>query len=159
MEFPIDVARLGYLGGALVFGAASAAAVRNLVLGRASRAWPVVKGEMQDSSITSSLLAPWRPNRITERVSYTYTVDGTTYAGKNLGYASDTMDENNLPYAGMVHVQRYRPGAVIDVHYDPRHPQRSVLEPGIKPSNVFMTALALAMAGVFVWLAAVGYKT
>lgn len=69
------------------------------------------------------------------------------------------MDEYNLPYAAMVHVQRYRAGAMIDVHYDPQRPQRSVLAPGITPYNVFMTALALAAAGFFVWMAAFGYKT
>ncbi|HEV2180110.1 MAG TPA: DUF3592 domain-containing protein [Gemmatimonadaceae bacterium] len=71
-------------------------------------------------------------------------------------YASSTFDESTLPYAATLHMQRYRRDTVVDVHYDPKNPGRSVLEPGVTPFNVFASAVMLALALVFGWMAILG---
>lgn len=158
MSGPDTIARIGYLIGAAVFGAASVFVIRTLMLGLSSRSWPVAKGLIVESSVTRIRTQAFIPSMV-ESVRYTYTVSGATYEGTNLGEAATTLDEDSVPYAAKVRMQRYRPGTTVDVHYDPRRPDRSVLEPGVTPHFLFQVAFVVFATGACVWLAAVGYKS
>lgn len=157
MTLSSDGSRIAYLLGACSFGAVFCVSARNVFLGRVCRSWPVVKGRVLDARTRSALKAPWRATTaVYESVRYTYSVDGKAYDGDNLTYASSTFDESTLPYAATLHMQRYRRDTVVEVHYDPKNPGRSVLEPGVTPFNVFAAAVMLALALVFGWMAILG---
>lgn len=153
----VDPSRIGFALGAVCAAGVSAALIRNLLLGRASRSWPVVVGRMLDANIRVASRPSWSwhaTTLVTEHVRYAYTVDGETYESDRRGYASRTMDEAYLPYAAKLRMQRYHPGATVEVRYDPRKPERSVLEPGVTPWSSTVCVFALAITLLLTWLAA-----
>ncbi len=78
------------------------------------------------------------------KVSYTYDVDGTAHAGDRLRFGH---------YAGALaaaetDAAKYAVGAPVEVRYDPRKPQASVLEAGV--AGISVLGLVLAITGAVV---------
>ena len=88
-----------------------------------SLSWPSTEGEILARDLDSS---PLRYNPVVE---YRYEVGGSQFRGHRISFAP-TMTVSDADRAlGTFH--KYLPGRKVDVYYDPTHPERSVLEPGI----------------------------
>lgn len=116
-------------------------------LGRASLAWPSVAGVVTSSDVNSYKTKGGK--QFMAKVNYSYDVDGTSYVGNTLRFGH---------YAGALaaaeaDAAKFPAGAPVEVRYDPKKPQTSVLEPGVAGSSVL--GLVLAITGV-VFLVIVG---
>jgi hypothetical protein len=86
-------------------------------------------------------------------LTYEYTVGGHRYTGGRLDYAGGGGGRD----AGRV-LARYRPGAAVTVRYDPRRPERAVLEPGVGVGNYvrLLVAVVVLLWGVVALADALG---
>ncbi len=118
---------------------------------RAARSigWPTTRGEVVVSRASkvgnpTSLLPAYH-----EYVQYQYSVSGRTYrsskAGAHGGFYAGRKRCNQL-------TNRYPVGRHITVYYDPKHPERAVLEPGVGGNSWFWVATAVLMLAVGVCL-------
>lgn len=122
---------------------------RQRALGIASLTWPTAPGK-----IKSSRLAPFDADGIEKyvaQVTYEYVVRGKTYLGDRLRFGT---------YAGtrqkaQEEVDKYPMGAQVDVHYAPRQPQTSTLEPGIAGMSAGGLAIAAGGAAILVLTVAI----
>jgi hypothetical protein len=114
-------------------------ALASIVQALRIRGWPKTHGLIKSATVAQArrprLSPAGRP-----RISYEYKVDGRTYAGDRVAFST-----TNTPRAIEKTMQRYAPGALVEVHYDPRRPQRSVLQ---KPWGVAGTLVLLACGGM-----------
>lgn len=135
----------------LVFSCVCAAVVlmlaREIVLGRASRSWPVTHGRVLESSlgVGKGLIFALCPFGI----RYAYTVDGASYESTRVLFGLDSDDNSSLPAAARRRLERYPPEAIIEVHYDPARPARAVLETGASATTIFYTAVCLVFLHLF----------
>jgi hypothetical protein len=112
---------------------------RGRALGIASTTWPIARG-----TVKSSRVVPHDADGIDlfiAEVTYEYKVGVKTYVGDRLRFGA---------YAGTLgkaqqDVDKYRAGMPVDVHYAPRQPQTSTLEPGV--TGISAAGLALAAGG------------
>jgi hypothetical protein len=97
--------------------------------------WPTVPGK-----VTSS----WEVLN-GERVKYDYTVNGRRYVGHQVSWGprGGTMEPTYQELA-----EKYPPGQVVTVYYDPRHPATAVLEPR-NLRNVVASAVFTLAFGFF----------
>ena len=128
---------------ALVGGALCWVGVQNLRRGSASKHWPTTEGRILSSVVRRS---SGRQGTICEPdIVYQYAVDGTDYAHwavdlRGLGTTCGSV-------AAEV-VARYPVGATVTVYYDPDHPERAVLEPGLHWSNLVLLFVGLPFLAV-----------
>lgn len=108
--------------------------------------WPTVKGTIRSSTVASREApamrqdssddddAPKPPPQTLYRpqVEYTYTVDGQTYTGTELG--RDVVEVSSRQHA-QAHAARYVPRTPVTVFYDPNDPSQALLEPGVQASS------------------------
>lgn len=112
-----------------VFSAAGVAFARR---GRASLAWPQVRGTIERAYLEKDDEGGYRP-----RVSYRFHVDDGDYTADDLGYRS-----HPATYAGALQVLvRFPAGREVDVFYDPGHPASAVLERGIERRDAVIAIL------------------
>lgn len=84
----------------------------------AAARWKEVDGE-----VLSSDLQPGPPTTVT--VSYRYIVDGASFVNDQIhpgGFRPRSYEDASLTF------HKYRPGATVTVHYDPRAPGRAALD-------------------------------
>lgn len=125
----------GLLGGWWLFH-------RVRALGKASLAWPSVAGVVKSNAIQSFKTKGGK--QFMAKIAYSYDVDGTAYAGDRLRFGH---------YAGALaaaeaDAAKYAVGAPVEVRYDPKQPQTSVLEAGVTGSSVLGLVLAIT-GGLF----------
>lgn len=99
--------------------------------GRASVDWPRVEGVVLLSE-TWPLGAARGGERYGLNVLYGYSVDGRDFEGRRLEFARALSQRDEL--ASQEAMARLPVGGPVTVHYHPRHPQLSVLEPGVDES-------------------------
>jgi hypothetical protein len=96
---------------------------------RASLTWPLVQGEVVSASVdeTEISVGKRKVRGFESKVIYRYTVAGRGYRGSLLyfGYRPDTDPECTRRL-----VERYPPGARVNVFYEPGNPAAAVLETG-----------------------------
>lgn len=114
--------------------------------GKASLGWPTAAGIVKTSEIASYRVKGG--HQFQARATYSYAVNGRPYSGDRIRFGN---------YAGAKSVAeedvaRYRPGASVEVRYNPSDPSVSVLEPGTKGHSVLGLVLAI-MGAIFVGLA------
>ena len=125
---------------------------------RASAGWPTTRGVVVRSRVERHEHGGRSPYVDHEaEVRYRYTVGGRAYESGTL--AIGVFDE----YRDVAEARRraggYPVGSTVRVHYDPRAPERSALEPGLRaPGAGTWTALwtALVLAGL--GLTAAGWR-
>jgi hypothetical protein len=95
---------------------------KNIRLARESAAWPGVAGSVTASERTKRA---WRTQ---PRVTFRYQVDGKDYRGSNIviGGGVNPKETDTI-------LSRYPMGSAVTVHYLPKDPGVSVLEPGPNP--------------------------
>ncbi len=141
-EGPFDPDNPLYLGALLtvglgLLGAGAWLVWRERALSAASLTWPTTPG-----TIKSSIVAPHDADGIEMYVSqltYDYTVRGKTYVGHRLRFDAFA----GARATAQQDVDKYRVGVRVEVHYAPRQPQTSTLE----PCGASVSAAGLAVAG------------
>ena len=131
----------------LLIGAAiGAVGVRNAWRAAASRGWPTVPGVVVASARETHVTYDQRSNRSSKaygsRVRVRYAVGGAEYETeqRRFGQIVGTTD----PSDAALLVLRYPSGAPVTVAYDPAHPSRAVMEPGLFAEALWLPAAGLA---------------
>lgn len=114
---------------------------RLIAKGRATRRWPTVEGIVENETQTDDK---------TPIPYVSYSVNGHAYR-----QALTLPDE--MPSVGAVttrHLEKFPAGARIQVHYDPAHPERITLEPGLGRGDwlVFAAGIAAMLFGILALL-------
>jgi hypothetical protein len=149
---------------ALVIGgfglAVLALVVTSLREATAMKRWPVAQGRMlsakvkeYQSSVSRGVGGPrarmtlYRPALV-----YEYEVTGKRFRGTRLAQ-SPGLDRGVPDFAAKV-VERYPSGSAVDVRYNPKRPDESVLEARVPSSWIFATAVgvSLLVLAVYVYL-------
>jgi hypothetical protein len=102
-----------------------------------SNAWPSVPGEVVVSEARPGEGGP------VLRFEYVYNVEGRTFRGSHVSNALVGWGE---PKPGEV-VRKYPPGSKVLVHYNPRDPRKTILEPGA--SGWTLVGMALGVLATF----------
>ena len=144
---PMVAEWLGFVGagGILVFPfAAYLFADGWLALRRAADAvnWPCAKGTIEGSEVRPSGRGYYAP-----QVSYSYAVEGTVFTGDAIQSTRIVGSETD---AGAI-AARYPVGAEIDVRYNPRRPESSMLELGPGAARWRMIVAAVMSAGTIIF--------
>jgi hypothetical protein len=124
--------------------------VRQLLRVRRQRSWPSVKGTVRGTDIRQlplrrrgrrGSMSFGDPYHYLPHVEYEYSVGGTTHSGDNIGI----MPQQGYTRGGAERkLTQYKPGASVNVHYDPANPAESVLKPaGGGFVSIFMIFLGL----------------
>jgi len=108
----------------------------------ATKNWPTADGVVTSSKLETNTVQTkdiaghlrYRESRV-PKVSYRYTVDGRQLEGSKLHREPRADDQ------GATVVARYPVGKAVKVHYDPKDPTSSVLEPETSVGGVVMTAI------------------
>ena len=142
------VAFMGLLGLGLG-GYAAVAAIPAIIDGHASHAWPTTEGRVRQFAIAAEV-----PDRRKEtvyyspRVEYDYAVDGSEFHGQRIRMAKDSSTNRN----DFVELETVlAPGNVVQVHYNPSDPAKSLLIPGVDTKDYL-----LGVGGVILFLFGVG---
>ena len=139
-----------FLVGALGLGTLMlATGAGELVEALRSRGWPFVAGTIQASeaqyNVSQSGAGGPRDRGASNEtsvaaVTYSYVVQGRAYSGNRIRVARVASGDSS--YA-RTDVETYGAGRSVRVYYDPAHPERSLLEPGMHPSNSLLPFLGL----------------
>jgi len=115
-----------------------------LTTGRRSTSWPRVRGFVHRAwtPLLGQVLTGWAPPAL----KYEYVVNGVVHYGSRVRYGGYFLvsQARRARY-------RYEAGAHVDVYYDPRKPERAVLEPG-PPGYAWLmlvTGVLLAAVGLY----------
>lgn len=108
-----------FLGCGLVFLGITFALVGVISLQPALRSlrWPAASGEITESDPVAG-------------VRYTYTAAGRVYTGSRVSFHDSGLFSGRLGAPTAQTPAGYPAGMVVQVYYDPKAPDRSVLEPG-----------------------------
>lgn len=102
--------------------------VRNLLLARASREWPRAEGKVVKLEWRKNVWNGKNRNHWFAEIAYEYEVNGVTIRSERVAFGQTEFGSTT---EDAEHVRRHYPlGSTVNVAYDPRHPRRSVLEPG-----------------------------
>lgn len=128
--------------------------VRRIMLGRASLQWPVVQGTVLDARFDESASYDedaWETTSWSAHLEYRYTVKGRPYRSRHFTWRPTSGLGQSEAYALL---QGLRRGSDMDVHYDPKRPDRAVVIPGIAAGNwlnllVWVLGAALALVWAY----------
>ncbi len=118
--------------------------------GKASTSWPTTEGIILESRvIESTTVSTTRRGHITSSITYTpHVVYRYRVAGKS--YKSDRICFGALDESTWSIVNRYPVGKKVKVHYNPKDPGDSVLEPGSMLSgNLIFIGMGLVTVLIF----------
>lgn len=119
--------------------------VRQFLLGLRTRRWPTARGELVASRVRRSS-SDRGSTSYHPKVRYQYEVDGTTYVSTSIGLNSGpSFNTRSKAQSWLDNLQRQD---TIAVHYDPRRPDRSVLEPSGASGGLFLLLIGLFGAAV-----------
>lgn len=120
----------------VIFGVIGALNMRRAA---SSLGWPTAPGEVLASRVEQGDGGAYA------RVRYRYRVAEKTYTGARVSFREGPTLPGLPAEPPEVAVRRYPSGKIVQVHYDPSSPDRSVLEPGAGPAAY----LPLAAGGLF----------
>ena len=124
---------------------------------KASMTWPHVVGQITSARLESGISLPNRAASHDDRcaviVEFTYKVNGRRYIGDRERFGGRTHHSRG---AAEAELRRFRPGAAIQIWYDPADPERSVRARGDSSPplpRAFWQGLAFAALGcIFAWV-------
>jgi hypothetical protein len=128
--------------GFLLIGAAVIAlslSLRGRTRGR-FRSWPAASGVVTDQEDSPGTLTS-DETRL-QIMHYSYSVNGVGYSGTLQMVIGKTMGEN---VRKQTFLNAYPVGKPVEVHYDPKDPNRSLIEPGSE-SGTFLTLVGAGLA-------------
>jgi hypothetical protein len=103
----------------------------------ATTKWVATSGRVLTAHVVS--FAAGRGCSYAPLVEYEYHVGGNKYEGKTVGYSGRHIGSEQALEA----VEQFRAMKTVPVWYDPKHPQRSVLDPGPDKWNYITTGIGL----------------
>jgi hypothetical protein len=113
--------------------------IASIVQALSIRGWPKTHGLVKSATVAQARRPRVGPAG-RPRISYEYKVDGRTYESDRVAFSM-----TSTPRAVEKTMRRYTPGALVEVYYDPRQPERSVLE---KPWGVVGTVVLLVCGAI-----------
>ena len=116
----------------------------NLIFSLQSKSWPHTTGVVRSSRTERSSPTDTKSS-VHLRVEYTYEVNGRAYKGNRVQFA---MFGTHSGTKARKLRSRYPKGARIQVFYNPRKPQMSVIEPGFR----WTILLQIAFGCIFMFL-------
>lgn len=134
---------VGLLGLAALSAWISVSLSSNLYLSVLSQHWPRATARIISSGVYtsgSSGESSWAPG-----VDYEYEVGGASHRSSNIRYLMRTFYD--VESAAEVQAA-YPVGRQVSVAYDPRNPNRSVLEPGVPPGMWSQAVIPLFLCGL-----------
>ncbi len=147
----------------LLIGAALAIeGVRQMQDARRSSGWPLVKGTIIKSNISSSAQPEANQNRSLKKrykpeIEYLYDVGETTYRAQLVSYgAGAAFNQSNAVKV----TTKYPTGRLVTVYYKPDNPAVAVLEPGLNRKAILLPigGLIFFFAGLLGLIAAAHRK-
>jgi hypothetical protein len=111
-----------------------------------ARSWPAVPGIIRHAEVESPVRSPTLTSHHA-RILYDYEVAGRRYSSDRLAFS-----RRGSRRAADADRARYPPGKLVHVRYDPKRPQRAVLE---ARAGVTGTAILLAIGAILLGAAAV----
>jgi hypothetical protein len=123
-----------------------------IMAGYASKKWPSAEGKITSSYVQKqvrSIEDSSKKPTYYPKVRYQYSVGGKSYTGDRINFSGGEGGEKKSKSQAVV--DRYPSGQKVIVYYDPKHPDKAVLERGIiwKTFMPFIAGLAfLAVAMV-----------
>jgi hypothetical protein len=125
--------------------------------GVTSSQWPFVMGELEsaelkeviyegrDSDGTADLASAWVVN-----FKYSYSVSDRKYDGSRVTY-SDGINKTSRALRSLQ--KKYQRKSVMQVYYNPKNPDQSVLVPGLSIFNFtpLITSVLFILAGLFIY--------
>lgn len=130
-------------------------AARDCIDGIRSLEWPTVRGRTIGHGVSYGVTRHATDDALV--VAYAYTVDGVEYQSARFDFAG-----RNSLYRAAELFRTYRVGRQVTVHYDPKRPERAVLEPGIGTwtlgtllvgAAIMMVSAAITNEGIEILLA------
>ncbi len=119
--------------------------------GVASRRWPTADGRVVSADVRT--FSTPRGTVYEPRITYTYAVGATAYQGRRVAFGRSAYPREQEARSVAA---RYSAGTALRVHYAPRNPRFSVLEPGIQApvplAGLAAGALFIGVAGLFLLL-------
>lgn len=130
--------------------------LHRLRIGRRSRDWPTVPGEVTSTEISSEGGGEDAEVKYVPELQYEYEVDNERYVNSRYGFGTTpTFSERSAARSWTE--ERYPEDGQVAVHYDPDRPDRSVLEPGAGRSPMaLVVGLVFTSLGIFMLLTSGG---
>lgn len=129
--------------------------VRETMNGIASRGWPTVEGRIESVSVTEDLNSEYSSSPVWKvRFVYGYEVEGRQFRGVRRSYDGGSKaghDGDSNASSGFL--AQHQEGHGVLVRYNPRHPEDSVLEPGLQASSLFIMTAGVFMLCVVSFIA------
>ena len=103
-----------------------------LYQGQKSKRWSQIIGEVESSDYEVREHQSWDDYSRSHyaRVNYKFIVNDIEYQSASI-FIGDGGKGRSTDYLSKQRVEKYTPGSIVTVYYDPEHPEKSVLEPGI----------------------------
>ena len=112
--------------------------------------WPVIGGRVTVSAVSENYDSNDSNTTYTAKVTYVYIVDGNEYMGSTVAFGD--FGSSDPAHASRI-VMRYPVGESVQVSYDPREPQTSVLEPGAGWSSF----IGIIVGTLFLFIGIIGF--
>jgi len=116
--------------------------LRIMVKGLRTYRWPTTSGVVRGQDITSSTSSEGGSTSYSPKLRYEYDVDGTTYVSSRIAVGSGPSFSSRS--GAREWLEAYPTDSEVTVHYNPRRPDRSVLQPGGVLGGLFLVVLAAA---------------
>lgn len=120
---------------------------------QASASWPKTIGQITASELRDNSIGP--KEKFKARVSYSYQAAGGSYSSERIRFADASGSARSTQQAV---VDKYPPGAQVDVYYDPADPVQAVLEPGGGARRFGLLIPPVLIGAVAAWLLVAGFK-
>ena len=105
---------------------------------RKSLHWPKTEGTIECAQAASDA------DDLLPLIEFSYIVSGSRYQN-TLNFPSGTTPTPELTRR---YLERYPSGSKVTVYYDPQHPQRATLEPGMAQGDWLILAMGLVATGL-----------
>ena len=115
-----------------------------------SQFWPTTKGEINTSRVETRSDA-YGNRTYRSKIKYAYSVNhlenpGEYFAGERVGI--DPFPPSDSRAIAEARLVRYPKGEIVDVYYNPNHPQKSMLEPSFSLSKLIVPGVGLLVLAV-----------
>lgn len=102
--------------------------------------WPACTGTVASHELRKDALS--KRERFFPVLHYRYSINDTSYEGETLSFGAPSVSKDLADDK----LKTYPVGGSVQVHYDPKNPEKSCLEPGgAKESSEWMTLISVGM--------------
>jgi hypothetical protein len=122
-----------------------------IMAGYASKKWPSAEGKVTSSYVQKqvrSIKDGSKKPTYYPKIRYQYSVGGKSYTGERISFSGGEGGEEKSEAQAVV--DRYLSGQKVIVYYDPKNPERAVLEKGFtwKTFMPFAAGLGFLVVGI-----------